>query len=275
MLSNNYLWQFVLAFLPALVYSYIIYFNDRNNIKFRTTLSYLIGGCISITFLDVITTVFPRFQEMMFTIPNGMINLSTMTLFQQPTTLSWIMFAFIQVALLEEATKTMAWGAMSLFRRGEYNKKDTLFSTMFYSCMISVGFAGLENLQYMIRFQGEDIFMQRSLTAVITHMVCGLLMGYFIALSRLKRDLFQRIGYQITGVLAAALFHGLYDYLIMAHSDVKFPLLIPFTQTYLQPFHIVIVIGLILVTICGRKLLNYSLRYGQIQKTRNPSLPTE
>lgn len=275
MLSDNYLLQLVLAFLPALIYSYIIYFNDRNNIKLRTTLSYIIGGCISITFLDVFTTVFPKFQKMMFTIPSGMIDLNTMTLFQQPTALTWVIFAFIQVALLEETTKAMAWGAMSLFRKGQYNKSDTLFSTMFYSCMISVGFSGLENLQYMIRFQEENIFIQRSLTAVIIHMVCGLLMGYFIALSRLKRDLFKRIKYQITGILTAALFHGSYDYLIMAHSDIKLPLLIPFSQTYLQPFHISIVIGLILATICGHRLLNYSLRYGQIQKTRIPSLPTK
>lgn len=272
MLNDNYLWQFVLAFLPALVYSYIIYFNDRNNIRFRTTLSYIIGGCISITFLQLFTLVFPKFQEMMFTVPNGIIDLSTMTLEQEPTALSWLMFAFIQVALLEEATKAMAWGTMSLFRKGEYTQRDTLFSTMFYSCMISVGFAGIENLQYLINYQyNDDIFLQRSLSAVITHMICGILMGYFIALSRLKHDTLTRIRYQVTGILAAAAFHGIYDYLAMTMSEVKL-LTVPFI---VRPFHVVIMIGLILATICGRNLLNHSLRYGKIQRTRNPLPPAE
>jgi RsiW-degrading membrane proteinase PrsW (M82 family) len=273
MLSDNNLLLFILAFLPALVYSYIIYFNDRNNIKFRTTLSYIIGGCIAITFFDVFTTVFPKFQEMLFTVPNGAIDLTTMTLRQKPTLLTWVMFAFVQVAMLEETVKAMAWKMMSLFRKGDYNKNDTLFATMFYSCMISVGFAGIENLQYLINY--HDIFIERSLTAVITHMVCGIFMGYFIATSRIKRGLFERIGYQLMGVASAALFHGLYDYSVMTMGDYHLPFKFPFTETFLQPFHFVILIGLTLATICGRNLLNYSLRYGKIQRTKRPLPPAK
>ena len=197
MLNDNYLWQFFLAFFPALVYSYIIYFNDRNNITLRTTLSYIVGGCISISFLSLFILVFPKFQKMLFTIPNGMIDLSTMTVLHEPTLLSWIIFAFIQVALLEESVKALAWGTVSWFKKNEYSHKDTLFSTMFYSCMISVGFAGIENLHYKIGYQDSSIFLERSLSAVIAHMVCGILMGYFIAISRLKRDVMHKVGYQL------------------------------------------------------------------------------
>lgn len=271
MLNDNHLWLFILAFLPALVYSFIIYFNDRNNIKFSTALSYIIGGCISITFLNIFTTVFPKFQEMLFTVSNGVLDLTTLTLRQKPSSMSWLMFAFIQVALLEETAKAMAWKTMSLFRKGDRGKRDTLFSTMFYSCMISVGFAGIENLEYFINY--HNIFIERSLTAVLTHMICGIFMGYFIALSRVKKDAMKRIGYQLMGVLAATAFHGAYDWLVMAMGDQKFPINFPFTHMPIQPFHIAIFIGLILATICGRNLLNYSLRYGRIQRTRLPSPP--
>lgn len=273
MLNDNNLILLLLAFLPALAYSFIIYFNDRNNIKIGTALSYLIGGCISITFFDIITNVFPRFQEMMFTTSSGVLDLSTMSLIQQPTTLTWVAFAFVQVALLEEVTKAMAWGSMSLFRQGEHRRQNTLFSTMFYSCMISVGFAGIENLQYLISTPTSELFIQRSLTAVITHMICGLLMGYFLALARLKKNLFNRLGFQLIGILAAVLFHGAYDFLVLTMFHVNLPFIIPFTTAHGKPFHLLILAGLVIVTICGRTLLNYSLRYGKIQRTRNPSHP--
>ncbi len=273
MLSDNNLWQFLLAFLPALFYSYIIYFNDRNNIKWGTTLSYILGGFVSITFLEVLLKIFPRYQDSLFTISNGAIDLTTLSLMQEPTMLTWILYAFLQVAFLEETTKAMAWGAMSLFRKGEYNKRDTLFSTMFYCCMISVGFAGLENLQYMLKFPQSDIFLQRALTAVIAHMICGLMMGYFIAMSRLRNDLFQSLGYKFLGLLSAALFHGTYDFLAMRFYDVEWPLHALGQSVIIRPFYISMVIGLIIVTIFGRNLLGYSLRYGKVQRRRNPLLP--
>lgn len=274
MFTDNHLWKLLFAFLPALIYSFIIYFNDRNTIKFRTVISYLLGGFISIGFMRMILLVFPHLQDMYFTVGNGVLSLNDFTLYREPTMASWAIYALLQVALFEEMTKGATWGVMALFRKGERTQRETLFSTMFYSCMISVGFAGIENLDYFVHMPSDDIIITRSFTAVITHMICGLLMGYFIALSRLKKDLLKNWGYKLIGLGAAVLFHGAYDFLVMATNDIYLPLSMYGISFNVQTYHPLLLLGLIIVTICGRNLLNYSLRYGLIQKRRNPSPPT-
>lgn len=275
MFADNHLWKLLFAFLPALIYSFIIYFNDRNNIKFRTVVSYLLAGFISICFMRMILLVFPHLQDMYFTVGNGMLSLNDFTLYRSPTMASWAIYAFLQVGLFEEVTKGTAWGIMALLRKGERTQQETLFSTMFYSCMISVGFAGIENLDYFIRMPSDNIIMVRSFTAVITHMVCGLLMGYFIALSRLKRGLLKSWGYKLIGLVAAILFHGAYDFLVMTVDDIYLPVSFYNFTFDIQIYHPLLLLGLITATICGRNLLNYSLRYGLIQKKRNPSPPAK
>jgi len=272
MFNDHHLWKLLLAFVPALIYSYIIYFNDRNNITFRTTISYLIGGYISVGLLRMIQQIFPHLQDPHFMLNNGVLDLTNFTIGQDPTLLTWALFAFVQVALFEEATKAMAFRSLSIFRKGEYKQNDSLFSTMFYSCMISVGFAGIENLDYFINMPGNDTVITRTFTAVITHMVCGLLMGYFIAISRLKKDVIQRVSYKLVGLLSAVLFHGMYDFLVFGMSHVKWDIHIGHHLFRAEPFHLLLAFGLVIVTIFGRTLLNRSIRYGLIQKRHNPSL---
>jgi len=269
MFSDNHLWKFLLAFLPAFIYSFIIYFNDRNNIRLRTTFSYILGGLLSIGFMRMLLQVFPHLQDMHFTVTNGVVDLVDFTVYHMPTTLSWMFLAFVQVAMYEEAMKALTWGAMSIIRKGEYNQKDTLFSTMFYSCMISVGFAGAENLDYFIHLPYDDVIIVRSFTAVITHMVCGLLMGYFLALSRLKKDVFESWRLKFAGLLAAISFHGLYDFLAMATDQYDVDVQLAGRDITIETYYPLLLLGLIIVTICGRTLLGYSLRYGLVQKKHN------
>lgn len=269
MFSEHHLWTLLMAFMPAFLYSFIIYFNDRNNIRFRTTFSYLLGGLLSIGFVRIFMQVFPHLRDMHFAESTGFLDLRDFTLYQMPTTLSWLFLAFVQVAMPEEVMKALAWGSISAIRKGEYGQQDTLFSSMFYSCMISVGFAGAENLDYFLSVPSDNIVALRSFTAVITHMVCGLLMGYFFALSRLKKDVLQSWKLKGIGLLAAIAFHGLYDFLAMAMDKYDVDVNAWGVSFTIEAYHPLLVLGLVIVTICGRSLLGYSLRYGQVQKTRN------
>ncbi len=267
MFSDSHVIQLFFAFFPALIYSFIIYCNDRGNITLRRTLSYILSAYISIELLRLLFLTFPHIQEMLFTVADGSFDFMTLSPNRAPTTASWLFFAFIQVAFLEEMAKFFSWSCMSLFRGNEYKRSDSLFSTMFYSCMISVGFAALENMDYFIDYGGADIIVLRSHTSVVIHMICGIIMGYFIALSRLKRDKLKSLSLKFLGVLSAFLFHGLYDFTIMC-PDFQY---IPCTN--IKVFYFVILLGLVLATMCGRSLLGHSERYGLVQQRRPPSLP--
>ena len=59
------------------------------------------------------------------------------------------------------------------------------------------------------------MLMVRSINSVVIHMLSGLFMGYFIALGRRCKNVFKHAGYTLLGLLAATLFHSLYDFNLM------------------------------------------------------------
>lgn len=265
MFENNHLFELLFAFIPAIIYSFVIFLNDRNNISIRTALSYILGGYLSISFLRVAFQVFPHLQDMFFVVENNL----GLYIRKTPTFLSWFFHAFIQIGLMEEISKYLAWVSIGLFRWERLKNKDSLFATMFYCCMISVGFAGVENIFYFTTY--EDIVLARSLTAVVLHMLCGIFLGYFIAISKLKRDKIQKLGLHAAGIAMAALFHGAYDFLIMGTNAKTIGVVIGPTTFEMLLVYPLLIAGFIMATVCGRSLLEYSQRYGVVQKKRNPS----
>lgn len=263
MFAEHYLFQFLLAFLPALIYSTIIYFNDRNNIRLRTTVSYLIGGYISISLLFIVQRIFPHLHDPFFT--NDIVDDWGDTI-REPTLISLLTYCLFQVAMIEEMVKGMAWHAIGFIRNSAYTRDDSLFSTMFYTCMVSVGFAGIENLSYFIEFQEHNVILTRSFSAVILHMLCGLIMGYFFALSRLKKDVMSGIGQKCLGLLSAIALHGAYNFSIYAEMN---GIVGPLFGT-IQIMYVVLLVGLIAATMCGRSLLSHSLRYAKVQERHIP-----
>ena len=83
---------------------------------------------------------------------------------------------------------------------------------MFYVMCVSAGFAVVENMVYAWRF-GPDVLWVRAASAIILHMLAGLIMGYFIALGVYIKK--RRYLYRILGLMSAIFIHGLYDFNIM------------------------------------------------------------
>ena len=105
------------------------------------------------------------------------------------------------------------------FKKPSFNEP---FDGIIYSVMISLGFASLENVQYVMQ-GGVEVALLRMVTAVPMHAAYGVLMGYYVGLARFQHP-GERAGTCRKGLLVAAVFHGGYDFFLF--QDVSLLLLL-------------------------------------------------
>jgi RsiW-degrading membrane proteinase PrsW (M82 family) len=223
--EDNNILLLLLAVLPAIIYSLIIFHKSPlGAVKKMPMWSYLAFGLLSIQVLKVIHFLFPHIHTY---IENhivhydlgggGIINT------EEPTLWAIFVFAFFQVAFFEEISKWFAFRVGNAVRGDTRDGVDSPFAVMFYSIMIGVGFAAFENIHYVGRalwgdlkgIDPHDMLIARSLNSVVVHMLSGLFMGYFIALGRRCKNIFKHAGYTLLGLFTATIFHGFYDFNLM------------------------------------------------------------
>jgi RsiW-degrading membrane proteinase PrsW (M82 family) len=124
-------------------------------------------------------------------------------------------WAFLGVALVEEASKL---GVLGLRARRD-GHLDEPFDWVVYAVAVSLGFATLENVFYVMD-GGPSVAIGRAFTAVPSHALDGTLMGWRLARAS------QRTGAAATrervlALLEPAAWHGAYDYLLMMSSEAE------------------------------------------------------
>jgi RsiW-degrading membrane proteinase PrsW (M82 family) len=149
-----------------------------------------------------------------------------------------LLYSFLGIALIEEGVKFL------IVRFYIYNKSDfnEPFDGIVYTVMIGLGFSTVENIMYVIN-NGVEVAALRMYTAVPMHAACGVLMGYFIGLSKEykikdivnqaeKSDILinaksiknkiskfknkSSVIYSSIGLFIAVLLHGTYNYFLLA-----------------------------------------------------------
>lgn len=127
----------------------------------------------------------------------------------------WLTFfvAFIVVALNEELFKfVVLW--LYPFQQKFFNEP---FDGIVYAVMIGMGFAMLENIIYVKQFGIADTW-GRAFTAVPSHGVYAIIMGYFAGLAKFKPH--RKWPLLLQGLFFATILHGAYDlFLIQQESD--------------------------------------------------------
>lgn len=177
-------------------------------------------GLISIQILTIIQFLFPHLQDYVEQRMTGFSFsfLSGIKVVEEPTMWAIFVNTFLQIGLLEEFSKLLAFKTGNALRTKK-QEGESLYSIMFYCAMISIGFAMFENIHYVLSMEYHEksfnyiqkVLMGRSLNSVILHMICGIFMGYFIALGK-KYKFWKRTLFTTIGLLAAAAIHGLYDF---------------------------------------------------------------
>ena len=240
--SHSNLWILLFSALPGIIYSIIIYFNSpKKSIYIKTGLAYFLIGIISIQIVQYFNVVFPYWKMY-----------SDVFIF---------LHAFVQVALIEEIGKYIGFIATDKIR-GHVTVTDHPIATMFYSGLAALSFATIENFFYAMKY-GEQVLITRSVTATILHMLCGFIIGYFIALSRMKpnkisKSIFsvfmgkfpkvRQVYYTLIGLIAAVSLHGLYDYNLFLGGPYSIGIMI-FT----------LIVGLALTYFAGKHLIRLSV----------------
>jgi len=118
--------------------------------------------------------------------------------------------AFVVAALVEELLKFLClyW---IIWKHKEF---DQFFDGIVYAVFVSLGFALVENIGYVLE-HGFATSIVRAILAVPGHGLYGVVMGYFFSLARFATDPSKRKKMLWLCVLLPVIFHGIYDFILM------------------------------------------------------------
>ena len=190
----NYL--ILIALLPAIVLLVYIYRKDGVEHEPVNLILKLLGyGALSVIpaiFLELILS---------------------MAMPEQDTYLSKLYQAFVVAALVEENCKYF-------FLRRTWNHPafDYQFDAIVYAVTVSLGFAALENVEYVVQY-GLATGIVRAVTSVPGHAIFGVFMGYYYGLQKLysvRGEKNKAQSAQTQAILVPILLHGIYDFFAMS-----------------------------------------------------------
>ena len=180
------------ALIPAVVLLGYIYWQDRKSPEpVQQLLKATALGVLAIPLVLAITT------------PLESLGILT---FDVNTVWDAINVSFLGAAIPEELSKLfILW----LFLRKNPHFDERIDGIVYAVC-VSLGFAGLENVAYVL---GDADWMttalSRAFTAVPGHFCFGVIMGYFYSLA--KYEPAHRARYMAMAIVAPILAHGIYD----------------------------------------------------------------
>ena len=181
-----------LSVLPAALLIIFIYRQDKYQKEpFKSLCKVFFGGMLAVVFTIVTVRIID------YTI--GLIPYLNQTVFYD---------SFITAGIPEELCKFL------IFMIFIWNDKnfDEYFDGIVYASFISLGFATVENIMYVMP-GGIGTGIVRALISVPAHFLFGVILGYFLSLAKFNSD--KKGRYIIIGLLIAMAAHGLFDWLLM------------------------------------------------------------
>lgn len=118
--------------------------------------------------------------------------------------------AFIVAGLVEEAFKFMMFYLL-IWRNNEF---DEMYDGIVYSVFVSLGFATVENIGYVLS-TGFSVALLRSITAVPAHAMFGVAMGYYLGIAKFVRQPYKS-RYFRRGLIVPVILHGIYDFILLS-----------------------------------------------------------
>ena len=181
-----------LSVLPAALLIIFIYRQDKYQKEpFKSLFKAFFGGMLSVVFTIVTVRIID------YTI--GLIPYLNQTVFYD---------SFITAGIPEELCKFLVF---MIFIWNDKNF-DEYFDGIVYASFISLGFATVENIMYVMP-GGIGTGIVRALISVPGHFLFGVILGYFLSMAKFNSD--KKGRYIIIGLLIAMAAHGLFDWLLM------------------------------------------------------------
>jgi len=127
--------------------------------------------------------------------------------------------AFLQAGVCEETLKYLVLTALCM----RWKAFDEPIDGMVYGIAVSLGFATLENVTYVLGQHTWAAAMQvaraRAVTALPAHAALGAVMGFFVGLSRVRQS--NRLVLLAVAWAAPVALHGAYDFLLFANRRTR------------------------------------------------------
>lgn len=131
--------------------------------------------------------------------------------------LDTLLYSFIGIALVEEGCK---WTI--LFMRGYFHSEfDELYDIIVYSVFVSLGFAFLENIVYILSCRDLNVALLRSISSIPGHACNAIFMGYYLSLAKqfhYKKDLKRESKSIRLSLIIPTILHGIYDMCLLLNS---------------------------------------------------------
>lgn len=183
-----------LSLAPGIVIAIYFYMKDNHEKEpLRAIVFSFFLGCLSVIPAILLETLFMNyFPSDNMNIPLTLIN------------------AFIFVAGAEELSKYFM--LKYYFKNPNFNEP---YDGIFYGVIISLGFAAVENISYVID-GGVSVGILRMFTAVPAHAIFGAIMGYYFGLAWQDKE--NKTLYMLRGLVSAIILHGTYDFFLFQQN---------------------------------------------------------
>ncbi|AYK64264.1 PrsW family intramembrane metalloprotease [Bacillus subtilis subsp. subtilis] len=121
--------------------------------------------------------------------------------------------SFLSSGFLEESLKWFIL-MISVYPHAHF---DEHYDGIVYGTSVSLGFATLENILYLIGHGVEHAFV-RALLPVSCHALIGVIMGFYLGKARFSADK-ARVKWLTLSLVVPSLLHGSYDFILTALSN--------------------------------------------------------
>jgi len=196
-----------LAIAPALICAFYIFIRDKYE---KEPIKLLIIGL----FYGIVITIpiIKAGQFILVFIPTGGV---IMDAFYN---------SFFVAALTEEFFKYVVLFFLVFYNRN-FNER---FDGIVYAVFISLGFAGLENIMYVLNPElgGYGTAFARAFVSVPGHALFGVAMGYYFALIKYEPE--KKVLYAFMAFFVPWLIHGVYNFILLSGITYMYIVFVPF-----------------------------------------------
>lgn len=202
-LTINTILLIISAVLPTILIFFYVNLKDKHKESLITLLSLFFFGALSSLGVLAVSYI------LNITFPFLVKDIQSMNMIQLGIK------TFVEIALIEELFK---WLIVYFF--GYKNREfDETYDIIIYSIVVSLGFATLENILYVLQDNTFKTAVFRALTSVPGHVAFGTFMGYFLCISKIYRIKSNKkeINNLLKAIIVPTILHGIYDFCVMSN----------------------------------------------------------
>ncbi len=196
-----------LAALPVVLILLFVYKKDKNKEPISLLIKLFLSGFGSCFLVLLISNFLGKFIPFM----NSDLTYKSF--------LDTLLYAFVGVAFIEETCK---W--LMVYLVGYHSKEfDELYDGLVYATFVSLGFAFIENILYVVMTSSFSTALLRAVSAVPSHACDAIFMGYYISVAKqfglVKKKKFEK-KYLRLSIIVPTILHGIYDFCLMSGYDM-------------------------------------------------------